>query len=113
MTGFANAKMPSGRIANQMRRRFHIISIAALLSIVSLLLIHCGSNTTSTLPVNQPMASLAIFGQDAPVCNVVSFTVTITNATLTPQGGGPAVTVISSSSPVTVDFARLMDFSSL
>jgi hypothetical protein len=41
---------------------------------------------------------------------LVSFTVTIIGATLTPQGGGSAVSVVSSSSPVTVDFACLMDF---
>ncbi len=65
------------------------------------------------VPTNPAVSSVAVFGQDAPVCDVVSFTVTITNATLTPQGGGTPVSVISSGSPVTVDFARLMDFSTL
>jgi hypothetical protein len=86
----------------------------AFLSIISLVLIHCGSSTTSvSTAVNPTMSSVVVFGQDAPVCDVVSFTITITDATLTPQGGGAPVTVISPSSPVTVDFARLMDFSSL
>lgn len=96
-----------------MRRRIHVLVAGVFLSLMGLLLIHCGSSTTSSVAVNTAMSSLAVFGQDAPVCDVVSFTVTITNATLTPQGGGAPVTVISSGTPVTVDFARLMDFSSV
>ncbi len=57
--------------------------------------------------------SVALFGGDSPICDVVSFKVTITGATLTPQGGGVPVTVITSANPVTVDFAALMDFSTL
>lgn len=59
--------------------------------------------------------SVALLGGDAPVCDVESLMLTITNATLTPvtpSGGtaGTPVTVITSANPVTVDFARLMDF---
>ncbi|HEV2352356.1 MAG TPA: DUF4382 domain-containing protein [Terriglobia bacterium] len=96
-----------------MRRRIQVLIAAALVSLLSLVLIHCGSSTNSSVAVNPVMSSVVVFGQDAPVCDVVSFTVTITNASLTPQGGGTPVTVISSGSPVTVDFARLMDFSSV
>lgn len=96
-----------------MQRRFRILIAATFLSLLSLVLIHCGSSTTSSVPANPVMSSVVVFGKDAPVCDVVSFTVTITNATLTPQGGGTPVPVISSGSPVMVDFARLMDFSSI
>ncbi len=69
-----------------------------------------GSNSQST-----STGSVALLGGDAPVCNVESLMLTITNATLTPvtpAGGtaGSPVTVITSANPVTVDFARLMDF---
>jgi hypothetical protein len=57
--------------------------------------------------------SVVLFGTDTPLCNVVSFEVTITSLTLTPQGGGAAVTVISSTNPVTVDFASLIGFATL
>jgi hypothetical protein len=56
---------------------------------------------------------LVVFGTDAPLCNVVSFEVTITSLTLTPEGGGAPVTVISSTNPVTVDFASLIGFATL
>jgi uncharacterized protein DUF4382/uncharacterized protein DUF5666 len=82
-----------------------------LLASAGLLLVRCGGNP-STLSVGGT-GSVAIFGGDSPVDDILSFTVTITNATLTPQGGGAPVTVISPTNPVTVDFAALMDFSTV
>ncbi len=67
----------------------------------------------STLTVNPASGSVTVFGSDFPLCNVVSFTVTISGATLTPQGGGQPVSVISSADSPTVDFARLMGFSAV
>lgn len=52
-----------------------------------------------------------MLGGDSPLCNVISMPVTITGATLTPQNGGSDVSVISSTQPVTADFAALQDFS--
>lgn len=69
-----------------------------------------GGNTTMSVSPNAGSGSLTIFGGDAPLCNVVSYNVTITGATLTPQGGGALVSVLSSGQSVTVDFAALMDF---
>jgi hypothetical protein len=44
---------------------------------------------------------------------VISFGVTITGLTLTPQSGGSPVSVLPGGSPLTVDFASLMDFATL
>jgi hypothetical protein len=57
--------------------------------------------------------TLAIFGGDTPFCGVLSFTVTINGLTLTPQSGSTPVSVLSSGSAVTVDFASLMDFATM
>jgi hypothetical protein len=60
------------------------------------------------------MGTVAIFGGDTPICDVVSFDATIDKATLTPGGeesgnsNSQPVTVISS--PTKVDFAALTDF---
>ncbi len=64
-------------------------------------------------PNSASTGSVAVFGSDSPICDVVSFKVTITGLTLTPQGGGAPVSVITSANSVTVDFAALMDFSTI
>jgi hypothetical protein len=53
------------------------------------------------------------FGTDAPICDVESFVVTITSASLVPSGGGTAISLISGSAPATVDFGRLTDFTTI
>jgi len=93
-----------------MRKR--LVGLALGFGIVGVLTLGCGGNNMSP---QQPagggaMGSVAILAGDSPLCDVVSFTVTISSASLTPEGGGAAVAVINSSSPVTVDFAALMDF---
>jgi hypothetical protein len=56
---------------------------------------------------------VVIFGGDAPLCSILSFTVTVTGITLTPQGGGTPVSVLSGGSPITLDFASLMDLTTM
>jgi Domain of unknown function (DUF4382)/Domain of unknown function (DUF5666) len=90
--------------------------IAILILATGLVLNGCGSSFQSgpeggTFTFQS--GSLAVFGTDAPLCDVYSFQVTLTGATLTPAGGGSDVAVITSSNPVTVDFARLVDFANL
>jgi len=84
------------------------IAIAATLAVLS-----CGgsSTTSQTGPASAGSGQLALMGTDAPVCGVDSFVVTITSATLTPQGGGTPVSVLDSS--VIVDFASLRGFTTL
>jgi len=91
------------------------MALVGILSMLGFGLYGCGggsSGTTST-SLQSPNGSpgVAVFAGDSPICDVVSFTVTITGATATPKGGGTPVPIISS--PVTVDFAALMDFTTL
>ena len=65
------------------------------------------------LPIAPAQGTLAIFGGDSPFCGALSFTVTITGLTLTPQSGSTPVSVLSSGTELTVDFASLMDFATM
>lgn len=108
-----------------MRAQFPKYLLAVGLLTAAGFMIYCGGNpsvvqtsnpstpssTTNSAPAT--MGSVVVFGQDAPVCDVVSFMVTITAASLTPQNGGAPVPVLLSAHPVTVDFASLMDFSTI
>ncbi len=93
--------------------RTRLCVLLAILSLGSISFYGCGrGSSSSTVPPTSstPTGAVGVFGGDAPLCNVLSFSVTITGATLTPQGGGSPISVISSSQPVTVDFASLMGF---
>ena len=96
-----------------MRKGF--LTLALVVGLAVLIMLGCsGSNSFSPAPT--PLAktgSVVFFGTDAPLCNVVSFEVTITGLRLTPQGGGTPVTVISGANPVTVDFASLVGFATV
>ena len=73
-----------------------------------------GSGSGAKLPLVATPGLVAVLGGDAPQCStVVSFSVTIDSLTLTPQSGGSAVSIISSTNPVTVDFASLMDLTTI
>src|SRR3989442_623682 len=73
----------------------------------------CGGANSINSSLNSRTVSLVVFGTAAPSCDVFSFQVTITGATLTPANGGAPVPIISSGDPITVDFARLVDFASI
>ena len=87
--------------------------VAVVLAVA--LMVGCGSNggmsSVSTTPAQT--GSVVTFGTDAPICDVESFVATITSASLVPQGGGQAVSLITSAAPATVDFARLTDFTNI
>ena len=93
--------------------RKHLIGLT-LVIVAALAVLSCGGSSTSQIgQAPTGTGQVALMGTDAPVCGVASFDVTITSATLTPQGGGTSVSVIDSSNPVTVDFASLMGFNTL
>ena len=100
-----------------MNRKAILLLFAGLLILATALMVGCGSNagtsSTSQTVTATPAGSVVAFGTDAPVCDVESFIVQITNASLVPQGGGTPVTLISSTMPATVDFARLVDFTNI
>lgn len=88
---------------------------AVLSGAAAIFLIACGGATSNTpgTPSGQSMGSVVVFGTDAPLCNVVSLTATITAATLTPAGGGAPVSVLSGGQPQTIDFASLVGFATV
>lgn len=92
-----------------------LLGLAAVLAVT--LMVGCGaiggSGTTTNPPTSTPPGSVVTFGTDAPLCDVESFIVTITSASLVPQGGGTPVALITSTTPATVDFAQLMNFSAI
>jgi hypothetical protein len=63
--------------------------------------------------VGAPSTSLVVSGGDAPLCSILSFTVTITGMTLSSQAGGSAVSVLGQGNSVTLDFAALLDFTAV
>jgi len=75
-----------------------VVALGAILSA-------CGSSTaTNPNPVQaQQKASVAVYGQDAPLASVVSFQLTLTG--LTASDGVNTTTLLSA--PQTIDFARL------
>lgn len=87
-------------------------ALAFILGLGAMILAGCGGGSnSSTAPTTSSRGSVVLFGRDVPLCDVLSFKVTITGATLTPQAGGSPVTILSSAQSVTVDFAALLDFS--
>ncbi len=97
-------------------RKQHLL-LALTLAWAGLVTLGCGGggvSSSSMAPTSAiPTSSVAVFGTDFPLCNVVSFTATITGATLTPLGGGSPVSVISAADSVKVDFAALLGFSAV
>jgi len=70
-------------------------------------------NDTSTPTSRSLPGTVFAFGTDTPICDVESFAVTITSASLVPQGGGQPTPLITSAAPATVDFARLTNFTNI
>lgn len=93
--------------------RKHLFGLIVIVA-AALTFFGCGGPSISQMGTTPASSGqLALMGTDAPVCGVASFDVTLTSATLTPQGGGAPVSVIDSSNPVTVDFASLMGFNTI
>ena len=99
-------------------RKLHLwLALAAVVGVGAILQMSCGSSPMTSSkdggPVGPPVSSgsVLLMGGDAPVCDVISFKVTITGAILNSSAGGASPSIIASAGPVTVDFARLMDFS--
>ena len=112
-----------------MRARLFGVAAAGLVLAAVVFMVFCGGNSSQTPSTTSSSSNtssnssgsdsspatgngeVVVFGQDAPVCDVISLKVTITAATLTSQNSAAPVSVISA--PVTVDFARLMDFTGI
>lgn len=94
--------------------RKQLLAMLFIVALAAAVLVSCGGGAPPNRPIaSVPTGSAVVFGGDAPVCSVVSFSVTMTGITLTPQGGGSPVSVLSSGNSLTLDFASLMDFVTL
>ncbi len=82
-------------------KRFFIV--LALL-VVGLTLAGCGGGGSSTLSSNPQAGAVFVTGEDAPLPSVLSLNLTINSITLTGMNNSPRLV----SSPITVDFARLV-----
>ena len=98
-----------------MGKRISMLLVGGVVVLVAALMVGCGANNTSVSDTQTAAlsGSVVTFGSDAPICDVESFIATITSASLVPQGGGTAVTLISATTPATVDFGRLTDFTNI
>ncbi len=92
----------------------YMLAMAWVAAIGILMQSGCGGpGGSGGLPILTTPGTLAVFGGDAPLCSVISFRVTISGMTLTPQSGSSPVSVLPGGNPVTVDFASLMDFATM
>jgi hypothetical protein len=101
------------------KRPFAVMVVGAAASLITLA---CSNGGTTPVRLRETLSSgsgsVVVLGSDTPFCDVVSFQVTVTGATLTPQGSSGVITtapvsLISSATPARVDFATLMDSSSV
>jgi hypothetical protein len=93
--------------------RYRVLKVALVASLLTW--VGCGgSGGTSILNrLGTGTGTVVLLASDQPVCDVTSFQVTVTGITLVPQNGSTPVSVLSSSQPVTIDLASLMDVSAL
>jgi hypothetical protein len=83
-------------------KRFLVLS--ALAALCGLNLVGCGGGSGTTLSSNPQAGAVFVTGEDAPLPSVVSLNLTINSITLTGASNSPQLV----SSPITVDFARLV-----
>ena len=82
-------------------KRFAMLSM--LLALCGLTVVGCGGGGT-TLSTNPQAGAVFVTGEDAPLSSVVSLNLSINSITLTGASNSPQLV----SSPITVDFARLV-----
>lgn len=89
------------------------LALGLIAGLATVIMVGCGGSGgggSTSLPISPATGSVAVFGGDAPLCSILSFTGTIAGGTLTRQAGGSPVSVLPSGKSVTLDFASLMDF---
>ncbi|MGH9546859.1 MAG: DUF4382 domain-containing protein [Terriglobales bacterium] len=80
-----------------------LLLVSLLLALCGLTIVGCGGGG-STLSTNPQAGAVFVTGEDAPLPSVVSLNLTINSITLTGASNSPQLV----SSPITVDFARLV-----
>jgi Domain of unknown function (DUF4382) len=80
------------------------LALSALLVLCGLSMMGCGGGSGTTLSTNPQAGAVFVTGEDAPLPSVLSLNLTINSITLTGASNSPQLV----SSPITVDFARLV-----
>ncbi len=81
------------------------LALSMFFALTGLTLVGCGGgNGSTTFSTNPQSGAVYVTGEDAPLSSVVSLNLTINSITLTGQNNSPQLV----SSPITVDFARLV-----
>jgi hypothetical protein len=83
-------------------KRFLALSVS--FALMALALVGCGGGSGTTFGTNPQSGAVYVTGEDAPLSSVLSLNLTINSITLTGQNNSPQLV----SSPITVDFARLV-----
>ncbi len=81
-----------------------ILALSVLLALCGLSLAGCGGGNGMTLSSDAQAGAVFVTGEDAPLPSVVGLNLTINSITLTGASNSPQLV----SSPITVDFARLV-----
>ena len=85
--------------------KLRTIGIFFVLALTAALLSCSNSGQVNPPPGGRNFGQVYVLTTDAPLSCVLSFKVTVTGLTLTPQGGGAPVSVLNS--PTEIEFARL------
>ena len=80
------------------------LALSALLAFCGLSMMGCGGGMGTSLSTNPQAGAVFVTGEDAPLPSVLSLNLTINSITLTGASNSPQLV----SSPITVDFARLV-----
>src|SRR5258708_2306807 len=81
-----------------------LVGLSVVLALTGRGLVGCGGNGPGTFSTNPQAGAVYVTGEDAPLSSVVSLNLTITSITLAGKNSSPSLV----SSPITVDFARLV-----
>ena len=81
-----------------------LVALSVFLALTGLTLVGCGGNGPGTFSTHPQAGAVYVTGEDAPLSSVVGLNLTINSITLTGKNNSPQLV----SSPITVDFARLV-----
>jgi hypothetical protein len=81
-----------------------LFALAVSLALTALSLVGCGGSSSTKASTSPQAGAVYVTGEDAPLSSVVTLKLTINSITLTGAKSSPALV----SSPITVDFARLV-----
>lgn len=81
-----------------------LLALSVLVALAGLTWVGCGGGGPGTFTTNPQAGAVYVTGEDAPLSSVVSLNLTINSITLKGKSSSPQLV----SSPITVDFARLV-----